>query len=122
MIYELRLSEIVAQMTGATVECAYATEGEGLKLGSKFLDLSVDLSSAFAQECPPISYYRIVMREPAILRQLAAKPGTVLSVGDRLALFSTDPDEPIDQAPTRAVRFTLAGILRHEGMWSGSQE
>ena len=121
MIYELRLTEIVSQMTGATVECVYTAAGESLKLGSKLMDISVDLSSAFAQECPPISFYRIVLREPAFLRRFEAVPGQFITLDDQVALFSSTPDEPLDAAPARSLRFTIAGIIHHEAMWSGSQ-
>ena len=120
MIYELRLPLIIPQMTGATVECLYVAEGDALKLGSKFMDLSVDLGSAFAQECPPISFYRFILREPAYLRQFSARPGQLFNLDDRIALFSTTPDEPLDEAPTRQLRITTAGIIHHDQMWTGS--
>ncbi|MBA3056062.1 MAG: hypothetical protein FP826_14305 [Sphingomonadales bacterium] len=122
MIYELKLSAIVPQMTGATTQCCYAAPGDALKMGSKLVDLSVDLSSAFAQECPPVSYYRIVLREPAFLRAITAKPGDFTAVDAPLALFSSTPDEPLDEAPARPVRVTVAGIMHHDAMWSGQQE
>jgi len=120
MIYELRLPLIIPQMTGATVECLYAAEGDALKLGSKFMDLSIDLGSAFAQECPPVSFYRLILREPAFLRQFKAKPGEYFELDAPIALFSTTVDEPLDQPPARAVRVTTAGIIHHEGMWTGN--
>lgn len=116
MIYEFRLPVIVPQMSGATVECVYADAGDSLRMGGKLLDLSVDLSSAFAQECPPVSYYRLVLREPVYLRQLDVGPGQYSASSDRIALFSTDPEEPLDQDVARQVRCTVAGILRHDGM------
>ncbi|MDE2562172.1 MAG: hypothetical protein KGL48_07985 [Sphingomonadales bacterium] len=103
------------------IECAHAAPGDTMAMGSKLADLSIDLSSAFAQECPPISYYRIVLREPACLRTLEARPGHHLAVNELIALFSSDPDEPLDQPPTRALRTTIAGIMHHEGMITGRQ-
>ncbi|GAB6968720.1 hypothetical protein JCM25156A_27580 [Komagataeibacter kakiaceti JCM 25156] len=119
MLYEFRLAEIVPQMSGATIECVYATMGDRLRAGAKLLDLSVDLSSAFAQECPPVSYYRLVLREAVCLRQLDATPGQHHALGARIALFSTDPDEALDGPVERQVRCTVAGIIHHEAMWSG---
>lgn len=121
MILEFNLTNIVPQMNGATIECVYAETGEALKMGSKLVDLSVDLSSAFAQECPPISYYRIIAREAAFLRRIDARPGSFAGVETRVALFSTDPDEPLDAAPSRPLRVTIAGIMHHEGMVTGAQ-
>jgi hypothetical protein len=120
LIYELRLSEIIAQMSGATIECLYETPGTLLKPGSKLLDLSVDLGSAFSQECPPVSFYRIVLREPAWLRVMDLAPGKFCPLGDVIATLSSDPDEPLDAAPARPLRTTIAGVLHHHGMWTGT--
>ncbi|MBS0476657.1 MAG: hypothetical protein JSR28_16120 [Proteobacteria bacterium] len=121
MILEVRLTQIVPQMTGATTECFYAAPGDALRMGSKLIDLSVDLSSAFAQECPPVSYYRIVLRESAFLRSIETRPGDFTAVDQSIALLSTTPDEPLDEPPSRAARVTIAGILPHERMFSGQR-
>jgi hypothetical protein len=120
MIYEFRLPPIINQMTGATIECLHAKPGEPLKMGSKLFDLSIDLSSAFAQECPPISYFRVVLREAAWLRKLDLAPGTLSQLDETMAVFSSMPHEDISQPPARAVRTTIAGIVHHDGMWTGS--
>ncbi|GBQ28190.1 hypothetical protein HLH34_01195 [Gluconacetobacter azotocaptans] len=120
MLYEFKLPVIVPQMSGATIECLYGARDDSLRLGSKLMDLSVDLSSAFAQECPPVSFYRLVLRETVYLRKIDVVPGQHCALGDRIALFSTDPSEPIDQETTRQVRCTIAGIIHHDGMWTGS--
>ncbi len=120
MIYEFRVPLIVTQMSGATIECLYAKPGDALKLGSKLVDLSIDLSSAFAQECPPISFYRVVMREAAWLRKFDIALGQFFRPDEVMAVFSTAPDEDIDQAAARIVRTTVAGIVHHEDMWTGS--
>jgi hypothetical protein len=106
-------------MKTALIESVYCVEGSELTMGTKLLDVSVDLSGAFAQNCPPISYYRMVLRDRLWLRKLFAAPGEHREPGELLALFSTDPDEPLDAAPARAARYMTAGIVYHEGMWSG---
>jgi hypothetical protein len=119
MLYEFKLTSLIPQMSGATVECVYAGPGDALRMGSKLMDVSVDLSSAFAQECPPVSYYRLVLRETVFLRQIDVAPGQHCALGERLALFSTEPDESLDQDVDRQVRCTVAGIIHHDGMWTG---
>jgi hypothetical protein len=120
MIYEFRLPSIVTQMTGATFEFLHAQPGDAMKMGSKLLDFSVDLSSAFAQECPPISFYRVVLREKAWLRKLDLTPGQFCELDEVVAIFSSSPDEDLDQPIARAVRTTVAGIVHHDAMWTGS--
>jgi hypothetical protein len=121
MIYEFRLPKIVNQMTGATVECLHAKPGDNLKMGSKLFDISIDLSSAFAQECPPVSFFRVVMREAAWLRKIELAPGSFSQLDEQMAIFSTSPDEDIGESAARPVRTTVAGIVHHDGMWTGSQ-
>lgn len=122
MIYEFRLPLIVGQMSGATVECLHAKPGDALKMGSKLLDLSVDLSSAFAQECPPISFFRVVLREAALLRKLNVVPGQFCKVDELMGLLTTDPNEDLSLPPARTARTMVAGIVHHEGMWTGSHQ
>lgn len=118
MIFEVRLPLIMPQMSAATIECVYVEPGEAVKMGSKLVDLRVDLSSAFAQECPPVSYYRMVLRERGFVRSIAASPGDLLEVDALIALFSTEADEPLDQTVARPLRTTIAGIMHHDGMVS----
>src|SRR5882724_116120 len=120
MIYAFRLPTINPHMSGARIECVYAEPGGALKNGSKLFDLSVDLSSAFAQECPPISFFRVVLREPACLRVFEVAPGQRCQVDAPLAVFSTVLDEDLAAPPAREIRTTIAGIMHHEGMWTGS--
>ena len=71
MLFELKMPKLNDNMDTGLIETAYGAEGSALKLGSKLLDISVDLSRAFSQNCPPVSYYRLVLRETA----MAAQPG-----------------------------------------------
>jgi hypothetical protein len=106
-------------MSGATIEYVHASPGR-LKAGSKLMDISVDLGSAFAQECPPISFYRLVTREEVWLAEISLAPGKFLTCGELMATFSTDPEEDAGQAAARELRLTVAGIMHHDGMWTGS--
>jgi hypothetical protein len=120
MIYAFRLPTINPHMSAARIECIYAELGSPLRIGSKLFDLGVDLSSAFAQECPPISFFRVVLREAAFLRKLNAVRGQLCELGELVALFSTEPDENLSGAPARDIRFAVAGIIHHPGLWTGN--
>jgi hypothetical protein len=119
MIFEFRLPLISPHMSEALMECLYAAPGSALKTGDKLLDLSVDLSSAFSQDCPPISFFRIIVRENVVLREFCLAPGQSCKVGGRIAVFSTVADEATDQPVQRGIRFATAGILHHGGMQTG---
>src|SRR5438477_239219 len=121
MLYDLRLPKINPNMSSAIVECVYATPGSQLKPGDKLFDLSVDLSSGYSQYCPPISYFRVVVREKLWLQKILLHPGDSCDVGDLLALFSSEEEEAIEATPVRSIRITTAGIAHHRGLWSASQ-
>ncbi len=101
------------------MEYLHPAAGTVLKTGDKLLDLSIDLSSAFSQDCPPISFFRIIVRENAVLRELLPAPGQCCKVGELIAVFTTLPDEAADPPAQRGVRFATAGIMHHSGMWTG---
>jgi len=107
-------------MSGARIECVYAEPGKPLKNGSKLFDLGVDLSSAFAQECPPVSFFRVVLREPVFLRKLNVGRGQLCEIGELIALFSNEADESLSGEPVRDIRFAVAGIIHHDGLWTGN--
>jgi hypothetical protein len=118
VIYSLVLPEIVEGMTSADVQALYCGVGEGLKRGSKILDLTVDLSAAFPHDCPPVSHYRLAARDPLFVRQIMARPGAPAAVGETLALLSTTADESLDDAPTAAARLTVVGIVNPSDLWA----
>jgi hypothetical protein len=118
VLFELKLPKINEQMDTALIETVHQVEGPQLKMGSKLFDVSIDLSSAFSQNCPPISYYRLVVRENLVLRRLCVSPGDRVAPGGRIALFASSADEPIDGQPAREVRVMTAGINFHDDMWS----
>ena len=121
MFLDLRLTKINPNMSFAVVECVYLQSGSQIKAGDKLFDISVDLSAGFSQYCPPISYFRIVSREQAWVKNLAVSPGTSLKVGELLAMFSSVVDD-VEQDATRPLRVTTAGIAHHASMWSANNQ
>jgi hypothetical protein len=112
LLLNLIVPRINDYMTTAIVEDVYADEGAVLGVGAKLLDITVDLSAAAPHDCPPISHYRLVLREPARLRSVLVKRGDEPAVGAPLALFTTEPDEPLDAGAGRPLRVAIAAILR----------
>ena len=116
MILSLDLPRMGELMTVATVEKVYIAEGAEIKPGLRLLDVRVDLSAVAPQDCPPISFYRLVSRERGWVRRLSAAVGDVKEVGAALALIGTDPHETPETPPARAFRTTTAGVLL-EAAW-----
>jgi Trk K+ transport system NAD-binding subunit len=109
MRLEFHLPQIVPQMTEATVLRVAARPNEALLVGAALLDLEVDLSKQIAGDCPLVSYYRLVLREPGIVRELP-QPGDVIQVGDRVAVLVQNEGTPAD-APSRRLRLSIASVL-----------
>jgi len=85
-----------------------------MQLRKALMDISIDLSAVVRHDCPPISHFRIVVRDRVFLRRLDVVRGDRPPVGANLALFSTDPDEPLGGAVARQVRVAIAGIILQE--------
>ncbi len=117
MLLELLLPRINEYMTTAVITTLYPQPGGAFVIGTKFLDLSIDLSSSVPHDCPPVSHYRLVLRERLWLRRLGVKPGDEIDVGAMLALFSTKPDDVLDGKPVRAARIAVAGIVYQADLW-----
>lgn len=118
MLLTLPLPRINEYMASATIKSIYAAIGESLSPGAKLLDLSVDLGAAAPHDCPPVSLYRIALRDRVWLRRLAVAPSDDVRVGAVMAHFSTEPDEPLDGQSVRPVRISIAGILDPSDWWS----
>jgi hypothetical protein len=111
MHLEFALSAIVLQMAQAKVLRLLAREGERLGIGAGLLELEVDLSNLVSHDCPPVSHYRIVLREAAYLRRWAVSVGEIVPVGGLIAQLSHALDEAIDEGDMRRVRVNVAGII-----------
>jgi len=120
LLLNLTLPRINEHMTTAVIKTIHAEAGTALPLGAKLLDLSIDLSAMLPHDCPPVSMYRIALRDRVWLRKLAVAPGDEIAVGGVLAVFTTAPDESMDAEPDRAVRVTIAGIIDPSSWWSES--
>jgi len=111
LILSLTLNRLQEQMAFGVVDRVHMTIGAALPIGAKLLDLKVDLSGAQAHDCPPITYFRLVSRDRAWLRDLKVTVGQTCDVGAVMALFSTTPDEPLDQMVEREIRASAAAII-----------
>lgn len=112
LLLTLTLPRIHESMTAARVDAVHLAAGAPVAPGARIVDLTVDLSAAAEQDCPPIAHYRIVLLERGWLREVAVAPGDEIAVGAQIATIATTADEPLDAAPARAARTSIAGILK----------
>ena len=111
MILSLTLNRLHEQMASGVVDKVHMTAGSALPMGAKLLDLKVDLSGAQAHDCPPVTYYRLVLRDRAWLRDLKVSVGDTVPAGSLIALFTTTPDEALDLPAEREIRTSVAAII-----------
>lgn len=111
MLLNLTLARINPQMRNALVSAIFAEADTAMAVGGKLLDLTVDLSEAAAHDCPPIGHFRVVVRDKVWLRRLGVAAGDMVEVGAEVALFSTEPDEPLDGPIARQVRTAVVSIV-----------
>lgn len=111
MLLTLTIPRINDQMEAAVIDRLHMETGAALPIGAKLLDLKVDLSGAQAHDCPPVTYYRLVLRDRAWLRSLKVSAGDTCPVGTVMALFTTTEDEPLDQSEGRELRTSIAAII-----------
>ncbi len=98
-------------MTGAVVHWLETDSSPAFSLGQALMELTIDLSASYGHDCPPISYFRVVLREKVWLRERRFADGAEAMVGDVIALFTTSPDEALDGPPMREVRSMLASVI-----------
>jgi hypothetical protein len=110
MILSLVMPRIGAQVRQASIHKIIASPGDELRPGTPLLEIRVDIGSAKAQDCPPLSFFRIIATERAHLRSFRVVPGGLLEAGALLGLASTDPTDSVDGSPTRSLRLTSIAI------------
>lgn len=96
----------------ARIDEVYIEAGQALALGSRLVDFTVGLDAAASQDCPPITHYRMTLREKAWVGRVDVEPGQDVAVGDVLALLSVNPGDPLDPDAVRTARVSMAAIIR----------
>src|ERR1700690_189535 len=110
MILSLVMPRVGAYMRQASIHKIIANPGDELRPGTPLLEIRIDFGSAKTQDCPPLSFFRIIATERAHLRSLGVALGALFEVGAPLGVASTDRNEGIDGAPARALRLTSGAI------------
>jgi hypothetical protein len=111
LLLNLPLPRINPYMTTAIIDKIHVATGSAMPLGSKLLELTLDLSAAAPHDCPPVGHYCLIIRDRVWLRRLYVDLGDEPAVGANLAMFSTEADEPLDGPPSRQARIAIVGIV-----------
>lgn len=117
MLMALPLPAFGTAFVTATINALHAAEGAFLASGTALLDFSVDFSGGVAYDCPPISHFRVVIRDAGWLLRLSVAKGQAVEPGTMLAILGTEQGEDPDGQITREARVTLASMLHHDDWW-----
>jgi hypothetical protein len=98
-LLELRMPRVGEAMKAGRVHKLLAAPGTRVERGTPLLEVRVDLTGVAEQNCTPVSYFRIVARESAVLRDVVAAVGDEIRVGDLLATLG-----PAEGGATEGVR------------------
>ena len=110
MILSVIMPRVGAPMHQGSIHRIIANVGDELRPGTPLLEVRVDFGSANAQDCPPLSFFRIISTERGHLQSLDVAPGQQFEVGQQLGVATTDRNETVDGAPHRALRLTSVAI------------
>lgn len=117
MLLAIELPRLHELMTTGVVTAVHAAPGTMLEPGAPLVDVRVDLSHAAAHDCPPVSWFRVILRERGVLRELTAARDDELAPGARFGLLAATADEPASDLPARAARLTTVGLVGPEPEW-----
>ena len=109
-----RLHELMAS---GVLTAVHVTPGATLEPGAALVDVRVDLSHAAAHDCPPVSWFRVILRERGVLRDFTAAEGDEIAPGTRMGLLASAPDDASILVPARAARLTTVGIVGPDVQW-----
>jgi hypothetical protein len=112
MLLALRWPELGRNMVHGTVHRVFVADGKSVDRGDALFELRIDLTDIAAQNCGPVSFFRIVAAESGWTRSVHVAAGEHCRIGDPLALLSTQADEPMhEDVVARGFRVSVVGVL-----------
>lgn len=117
MLLAIELPRLHELMTTAVVTAVHATPGSALEPGAPLFDVRIDLSHAAAHDCPPVSWFRVILRERGVLCAFTAVEDGEVAPGERIGIVASTPGEPTDVEPARTARLTTVGLVGPEAEW-----
>ncbi len=117
MLLAIELPRLHELMSTAVITAIHATPGTALEPGAPLFDIRIDLSHAAAHDCPPVSWFRVIIRDRGVLRGLTVAEDSEVAPGERIGLVATTPGEPATAEPARAARLTTVGLVGPETEW-----
>ena len=111
MILVLKMPSLGQLADAGAIERVYVQPGQQIAPGAPLVDVKIDRTGAAPQDCPPISYLRVVAREAGWVRVVSAAKGGEHAVGEPLALITSTADEATDAPAARPLRTATAGFV-----------
>lgn len=112
MLLSLLLPNTNEGLGRARIDAIYPAVGDALEPGARLFDFTIGLDAASEFDCPPVTSYRMILREAARVHRVDAEPGQMLAAGEALGLLVSGADAALDGEPQRGARVSVAAILR----------
>jgi hypothetical protein len=110
VLLPLSMPRIGNLMRSALVHRLCIAAGDLVRIGQVLLEVRVDLSDGTAQDCPPISYYRLIARESGTVGGVPAAVGDLVAVGGVIAWLASTLPVSAPAAGARLFRCCVVGI------------
>ena len=111
MLFGLQMPQMGEDMRWGVIRRVLVQPGARVELGTRLVEVEVDLSEVAEQNCAPISWFLIVAAESGWLRKMDGAAGDRRDVGSLLAIVSREEAEPLDgNRVDRPLRVNIAGI------------
>ena len=95
MILVLEMPQVVDEMEAGEIYHWVPGEGDYINFGDTFLDVYVELDPDFKGNCPPVFHLEITANDAGYLRKILSQKGEMAKAKAPIAVFSTEPDEPL---------------------------
>ena len=112
MLLKLVLPVANEALPTARIDAVHISSAQQLMPGARLIDFTVGVDAGTIHDCPPITHYRMTLRERASVVRIDAAEGESLAAGATLALLATEPGDDAATDPVRSARVSVAAIMR----------
>jgi pyruvate/2-oxoglutarate dehydrogenase complex dihydrolipoamide acyltransferase (E2) component len=88
---------------GGAVAAWHKREGDRVDYGDDLVDLEASVRG--------VTLVRVTASDSGVVRRISASEGTERQEGELLALLSTEPDEPVDEAPAAVAASSVFRVV-----------
>lgn len=112
MAVTIRMPRFMPEFVSGTVRVVHAGAGMPVAYGTPLADIAVDFGGGQAFDCPPITYYRIMMGEGGRLAEHVFEVGREIAADAVVGTLEAEEDDV-----ARDARLVVAAVLLETDWW-----